>query len=418
MFILYDLIFLILVIITLPVYILKGKFHTEFFKRFGVLPKGLELDRPIWVHAVSVGEAVVVRGLVDELRKVYPGKKFVISTVTPTGNKIAKDLVKDADLLTYLPLDFSFIVRSVMQRINPQLFIIAETEIWPNLISVLNKKGIPIVTVNGRISDSSFKGYRVIKFLIKNILAKVNLFCTQTDSDAKRLIALGVDPDKIKVTGNMKFDQINLVRTSDYRKRLGLSPEEKLFVAGSTHSGEEGVVIGVYKKILDIFPNVKLLIAPRHPQRAKDIELLARSFGFFPVKTSELSTQCVSCLQKPVFILDTVGELVNFYSASDIVFVGGSLIKKGGHNILEPASLGKPVIFGPYMFNFRDIAQMFIDNNAAIQVHNQEELFLAVENLLKNTQKVLELNSQAREVIIRNQGATLRSVQAIKGVLC
>ena len=209
MFILYDLISLIFTLIYLPIYIFKGKFHRGFFARLGILPKNLILDRPIWIHAVSLGEAVSMRGLVEELRKIYPTKKFVISTVTPTGNTIARDLASSSDLVTYLPLDFSFTVRGVMNRINPGIFIIAETEIWPNLISCLYKKDIPIVIVNGRISDASFRGYSAIKFLIKPILNKVRLFCMQTESDAHKLKELGDEIEKKKETGKMKFDRLD-----------------------------------------------------------------------------------------------------------------------------------------------------------------------------------------------------------------
>ena len=211
MFILYDLIFLVFTLIYLPIYLFRGKFHRGFLARLGILPKNLSLDRPVWIHAVSLGEAISTRGLVEELRKAYPHKKFALSTVTATGNKIAREISRTGDFVTYLPLDFSFTVKTVINRINPGLFIIAETEIWPNLIAHLSKKGIPIVTVNARISDSSFKGYSAIKPLIKPILNKISLFCAQADLDADRLKKLGVAADKIKVTGNMKFDQLNPV---------------------------------------------------------------------------------------------------------------------------------------------------------------------------------------------------------------
>lgn len=413
MFILYDLIFLIFILIYLPVYLFKGKFHRGFFARLGILPKNLILDRPIWIHAVSVGEAMVVRGLIEELRKCYPARKFVISTVTPTGNKIVKAMAMPGDLVTYLPLDFSFIVKGVISRINPEVFIIAETEIWPNLITCLHKQDIPIITVNGRISDASFRGYLAVKPLIKPILNRVNLFCVQTESDADRLKQLGVATDKIKVTGNMKFDQLAGVGADGYRQRLGLASEEKLLIAGSTHWPEEEIVLAAYKVVLNSFPDLKLLIAPRHPQRARGLLKTVSAFGFSGFEISRLSTQGFDRAASHVFILDTVGELANFYALADIVFIGGSLIKKGGHNILEPASLRKPVIFGPHMFNFRDIAGMFLENNAAIMVHNQLDLASAVELLLNNSFRVRQLTNNAREVIMRNQGATKRNIQAI-----
>jgi len=417
MFIFYNLIFLLFAIMYLPVYILRRKFHRGFLLRLGFLPKDLAQDRPIWVHAVSVGEVMAVRGLIEELRNVYPGKKFVISTVTPTGNKIAHSIAKMGDFVTYLPLDLGFIVRSVIDRINPSIFIIAETEIWPNLISYLYRKNIPIITVNGRISDRSFKGYLIIKLLLKAILEKITLFCVQTERDAKRLIFLGVLEDKIKITGNMKFDIKDYTGFKkdhiDYRSKLKLDSGDRLFVAGSTHPGEEETILEVYKRIQIDFPNLKLLIAPRHPERAKDITQIVSRFGFRAVFISALSSECSTCIAKPVFILDAVGELISFYNIADIVFVGGSLIKKGGHNILEPASLAKPILFGPYMFNFRDIADLFLSNRAAKMVFNQEELKTNIVDLLNNPSEAIELGQRALQLILANQGATKRNVEYI-----
>ncbi|MFA5725737.1 MAG: 3-deoxy-D-manno-octulosonic acid transferase [Candidatus Omnitrophota bacterium] len=416
MLILYDLIFLTFILICLPVYLFKGKFHRGFLARLGVLPGNLLLDRPIWVHAVSVGEAKSIRGLVEELRKIYPAKKFVISTVTPTGNKIARDLKKPGDLVTYLPLDFSFVVNRVIKRINPSLFIIAETEIWPNLVACLYKKGIPIVTVNARISDASFNGYFAIKFLIKPILNRISLFCCQTESDAARLEKLGVAPAKIKVTGNMKFDQLIPVQAAGYREKLGLRPGEKLFIAGSTHEGEEEIILSVYKSLLDNFPSLKLLIAPRHPQRLVHLLKTISGFGFNGLEISKLGSRSLSGITNPVFVLDTIGELANFYTAADAVFVGGSLIKKGGHNILEPAALGKPVIFGPHMFNFRDIAEMFLKDNAAIMIKDGDDLLSALTRLLKDSSLVVQLKANAVSVIAKNQGATIKNSQALGAI--
>ncbi|MDD2679406.1 MAG: 3-deoxy-D-manno-octulosonic acid transferase [Candidatus Omnitrophica bacterium] len=416
MFILYDLIFLVFALVCLPVYLVKGKFHRGFLARLGALPKDLFLERPIWVHAVSVGEAKSIGGLLEELRKIYPAKKFVISTVTPTGNKIALSLKGPGDLVTYLPLDFSFIVRGVIKRVNPALFIIAETEIWPNLVTCLYKKGIPIVTVNARISDASFRGYSSVKLLIKSILNKISLFCSQTELDAERLKALGVASSKIKVTGNMKFDQLGVIQGAGYREKLGLASDEKLFIAGSTHQGEEEIILDVYKSLLNNFPSLKLLIAPRHPQRAAGLLKIISGFGFNGFEISKLGSQRLFGAVNPVFILDSVGELANFYAAADVVFVGGSLVKKGGHNILEPASLGKPVIFGPYMFNFRDITDMFLKNNAAIMVKEGSGLLSSVTRLLKDNSLSSRLGANAGRVIAGNRGATKKNSAAISAL--
>jgi 3-deoxy-D-manno-octulosonic-acid transferase len=426
MSILYDLIFLIFTLIYLPLYLFRRKIHAGLRMRLGILPGDLVLDRPIWVHAVSVGEAMAVRGLIEELRSAYPGKNFVISTVTATGNKIARGLARGKDLVTYLPFDFGFIVRSVIDRVNPAIFVIAETEIWPNLILYLYRKNIPVITVNGRVSDASFRGYLAIKILLKPILGKVSLFCVQTGRDAQRLLRLGVSGDKIKITGNMKFDikvSSNMRRDPaeaekkddmDYRKKLSLESGARLLVAGSTHPREEEAVLGAYKGLLNEFAQLKLLLAPRHPERAKEIGGIVSGFGFRPVFLSAITAECPTCLSRPVFILDTVGELTSFYAIADIVFVGGSLIKKGGHNILEPASLGKPVLFGPYMFNFRDIADLFLTNRAALLVKNQDELKSNITYLLNSPSEAAEMGKRGYELILKNQGASRRNAGYVK----
>lgn len=418
MIILYNIISLVIIIFYLPIYLFKRKFHKGFLLRLGFLPKNLLLDRPIWIHAVSVGEVMAVKGLVTELRKIYPGKKFVFSTVTPAGNKIAKSLLKEGDFLTYLPLDLSFIVKSIITKINPGIFILAETEIWPNLISCLYKRNIPIITINGRISDASFQGYLALKFLIKPILQKIRLFCVQTEQDALRLGFLGANKGDIKMSGNLKFDiSCSLASLDKYiqnRSRLALGTKDRFIVAGSTHPGEEEIILGVYKELLVSFPYLRLLLAPRHPERSTRLAAVVSEFGFCSILTSLIPASCPS---NPVFILDSIGELFSLYTAADIVFVGGSLVKKGGHNILEPASLAKPVLFGPHMFNFRDIADLFLRQNAVIKVSGKDELKSRITELLNNPSRAQEMGQRACRVILQNQGATKKTMQLIKSVL-
>ena len=385
----------------------------------GMLPKELNLDNPIWIHAVSVGEVMSIKKMLEELRLAYPGKKFVISTVTPTGNKIARSIARPQDFVTYLPLDLSFIVRPVIHNINPCLFIIAETEIWPNLIDCLHKKNIPVMIVNARISGHSFKGYLGIKYLLQPVLEKISQFCAQSETDAQRLLCLGVNKDKLRITGNLKFDSLISGKAGiDYRVKLGLNAKEKLFIAASTHPGEEEIILAAYIKLKEGTPDLRLLIAPRHPERSLEICALAKKAGFWPQMTSSLGKEKSGRQEdETVFVLDTIGELINFYAIADIVFVGGSLVKKGGHNILEPASLGKPVLFGPYMFNFRDIAEMFLKAEAALAVHNGEELKEKVEYLLRYPSKIDEMAKRAGELIAQNQGATKRNMENIKVIL-
>lgn len=425
MFLVYDLIFLFFAIIYLPFLIFRRKFHQGFFSRLGILPKRLKLNQPIWIHAVSVGETMAIRGLVEVLRKKYPFKKFAISTVTPTGNKIARSIASQEDFVFYLPLDLSIAVKKVLKRIDPGLFIIVETELWPNLISYVHQAGIPIIVLNGRLSDRSFRGYRIIRFLVGPILNKVNLFCVQTELDSLRLMGLGVVKDKIKITGNMKFDIADYPDLkkdyTDYKLKLGLEVQDKLLVAGSTHPGEEEMILGAYKKLLKDFSSLRLLIAPRHPERTKDIEKIILRYGFNPIRISQLNEQTNTLPagrqertnEQTVFILDTIGQLLSFYPIADIVFVGGSLVKRGGHNILEPAIFEKPILFGPYMFNFRDIAGIFLKSQAAILVHDTEQLNKNIANLLNHPIKQRQLGQRAKDILLNNRGSVNRNVKWI-----
>ncbi len=420
MFILYDLIFVIFAIVYLPYFLLKKKLHRGIIQRLGFVSIDSSFKRSIWIHAVSVGEAKIAGVLVKQIRKNYPEQKIAISTVTPTGNRIVNSFKTENDFVFYLPFDLSFITRWVIRRLKPGICIIVETEIWPNLITQLNKTNVPIVLVNARISDRSFLGYRMAKPLIKSILNKINLFCVQGKSDARRLSVLGVPADKLKITGNMKYDILNLadfkIDYVGYRLRLGLGREGQLLVAGSTHPGEEEIILDVYRRLINEFSGLKLLIAPRHPERAPQIESLVNKLGFTSVLISGLDLSARS-LPNTVFILDTIGQLIPFYAAADIVFVGGSLIRKGGQNILEPAFFSKTIIFGPHMFNFRDISDLFLSKGAARMARGQEELLKEIRFLLSNTSELEIMGKRARQLVLENQGATQRNAEFIRTVL-
>lgn len=417
---LYDFLFFCLLLFFVPVYLCKGKLHHSIFQRLNPLPKVLLPITPIWLHAVSVGEVNAIRALLPLLRKNYPGKEIVISTVTPTGQQVAKGLRQDADLVTYLPLDFSFLVKPCLDQARPSLFIIVETEIWPNLIYYLAKNKIPIALVNARISDKSFQGYRIFKFFFAPVLRRIDLICCQSTCDAEKLIALGAGEDKIKITGNMKFDSIDYGDYkndySDYRLKLSLRAEEKLLVAGSTHPGEEEIIIAAYRELLPANPNLRLLIAPRHPQRAKEVARLVEKFSFpytFISNLFALTPIAHGLRPNTIFILDTIGELVAYYAAAAIVFVGGSLINKGGQNILEPAIFSRPIIFGPHMHNFRATAELFLKENCAIMVYNKEDFRQAIEKLLADPEGAAELGRRAKDLVEKNKGAAGRTMEQI-----
>ncbi|MGE5308091.1 MAG: 3-deoxy-D-manno-octulosonic acid transferase [Deltaproteobacteria bacterium] len=424
MLILYDILFVLFAIAYLPVLLVRGKMHRGFGTRFGLLPEGQRFERPLWVHAVSVGEAASVRHLIDELRLDFPGRKFVISTITTTGNTIAASIAGKGDFVTYLPLDFGPIVNRTLDRVNPCALIIVETELWPNLICSAARRGIPVFVVNGRVSDRSFPRYRLIKPLLAPVLNRITLFCVQTEQDGRKLAELGLKPERIRVTGNMKFDikvrDYDELKKDyrDYRQSFGIGSREKLWIAASTHQGEERIVLETFRSLRERSPHLRLLVAPRHPERSGEVAEQVREAGFTPVRISELSaahgTTGNERTGNEVFLLDTVGKLMYFYAIADIVFVGGSLVPTGGHNILEPASLGKPVLFGPHTFNFKDIVALFLSHNAALRVDDGAALTREISALLADQARAGALGAAARGLITGNQGATVRNKEAIK----
>ena len=397
-----------------------GKMHRGLWQRLGVFKRQKFSQRPIWIHAVSVGEVGVASLLVKALKQ-KTNQPLVISVVTPTGNSLAKKLIGEDAKVIYAPLDLSFIVNRFLRFINPSLFILVETELWPNLIHGLSKNKIPIVLINGRISPRSFCGYKAVRFLTKQILARINLFCIQTEGDKERIINLGAEPEKVKVTGNMKFDNLDYTGTetglSDYNLKLWIKSDELLFIAGSTHPPEEKIILGVYKNLLSDFTNLRLLIAPRHIQRADEIERLVAKFGFNALRMSDVAYHLSPITHHQILLLDTIGQLKQLYKFASVVFIGGTLIKKGGQNILEAAFFAKPVVFGTYMFNFSEIASLYLSNNAAIQVKNKEELEQAVRRIFNNTQEASAMGARAKEIIYSQKGATSRNADLVMGLM-
>jgi len=422
----------------LPVFVLKGKYKDGLAQRLGNLPptrylpsvasakEGTLSAKTIWLHAVSVGEVMASSAIIRSLKERFPNGKFIISTTTQTGQTVAKSIASPQDLVIYFPLDISFIVKRAVDRLNPDLLILTETEIWPNLISCLHKKGIPVILVNGRISPSSFMGYKLIKPIFKQVLKKITLFCMRSETDAKKIIELGAEPGKVCVAGNVKFD----VAPSPHRgegclpkagegegesKRrdiLGIEDEDVLIVAGSTHNPEEKMLLNVYKRLLSKNANLKLLIAPRHIERVQEIEKLIIKEGLVPARLSGEKGS-----RPEILILDTIGQLKNFYLFADIVFVGGSLIKHGGQNIIEPASLAKPVVYGPHMFNFQDISDLFIENKAAVMVQDEAGLEQELAGLIADVEQRQELGRQARLVVEQNRGAVSKTIELLRPFL-
>ncbi|MDD5449858.1 MAG: 3-deoxy-D-manno-octulosonic acid transferase [Candidatus Omnitrophica bacterium] len=378
-------------------------------QRLGLLSNNQKLttnNHAIWLHAVSVGEVATLRPLWERLRTEYPSKKIIISTVTRTGNELARKFSNSNEIVLYLPFDISFIVNSFLNRFKPRCLIIAETEIWPNLITACRARGIPVIIVNGRISNRAFKRYRLVKPLLKAILRKIDFIGAQTEGARGRFIFLGAPPENVKITGNLKYDirdytpaRILKPDCTDLRKKLGIGGQGKIFVAGSTHKGEEEIVLDVFRKLAQDFKDLYLIIAPRHIERAAEVRRLAAG------------------LSVRITVIDKIGALNDAYSISDIVFVGGSLVPKGGHNIIEPAFFAKPILFGPHMFNFEEIAGEFLKARAAIMVKGENELEANCRLLLTNDKERASLGGNARDIILKNRGAAENCVIEIKKVI-
>lgn len=370
----------------------------------------------IWAHAASVGEVIAIGNLIKALKKECPKHNYVISTLTSTGQATARRIVPDARAFIYFPLDFSCVVGRVLDTIKPKLLIITETELWPNFIREAKKRMIPIIVANGRISMNSFGRYKKVKFLMKRVLENIDVFLMQSHVDAARIIALGANPATVTVTGNLKFDvgeDILLDSKDNY-----LPPfREVIFVAGSTHRGEEVIILDVYGEIIKSYPHMVLILAPRHMQRIGEVERLLSSRNFRFTRRSELPSPFKGNSLDQIILLDTVGELTHFYALAKVVFVGGSLIPVGGHNILEPASLGKGVLFGPYMDNFEEIAQSFVLRGAGRVISNRKELLDSILELLSNPEELERMGKTALEIVKANKGSAEKSAKLAKNLL-
>lgn len=415
MFLIYDILFIIFSIFYLPYLLLKRKWHNKMAMRFGFFKKedlGLSDKKRIWIHAVSVGEVMVIRNLIKKIKAAYPQFQIVVSVVTPTGFSLAKTIVDSEDTLIYAPVDLSFAVRKYVRLIDPILYLNAETELWPNFLTALHARDIPIIQINGRISDSAFKGYRFTKFLFKRILSFVTVFCMQSELDAKRIQIMGADEGKIYPVGNMKFDDAAPIHIQGLPRVL-MNSNDMVFIAGSTHPGEEEIILNIIHEIDRQFPNLRLILAPRHPERAQEVMRLCTQKGFMAIKFSELKER----LNEEVVVVDTIGHLRSLFSLADVVFVGKSLTVKGGHNIVEPACFGKAIITGPFMQNFRDITKIFLENEAVVQVKDKNELQTAVLRLLQNKALRVNLGNNARNTIEKYRGATEKTFEIISCIL-
>ncbi len=398
------------------------KYVRNLRQRLGYLPLSFNLDGDdsIWIHAVSVGEVLTARALLPQLRERYPRFRLFLSTTTITGQQIAKNNLQYVDEVFYFPFDLGFTVKRTLRLVKPRLFIMMETELWPNLLRACRREGVKTVVVNGRISSRSYPRYRLARGFFRRVLANVDRFCMQSEESARRIVEIGADPERVVVTGSLKFDSLQIDGPSFDRGRnrvlryFRIGSARPVIVAASTHRGEEEPVLEAYQRIRARVPNVMLIIAPRKPERFAEVEALARRHGWHVARRTELPVD--SEPRHDVVILDVIGELAQLYQVATAVFVGGSLVDQGGHNIIEPAVFGKPVVFGPYMQNFAEIARAFLENDAAIQIRFARELEHALLALLKDPVRRASLGAAARALVEANRGARAKTMNAVAKV--
>lgn len=409
-------------------------------QRLGLYPrdffKPLEGKRVIWVHAVSVGEVISSELFIQSLRARYPEAGIVFSTTTPTGQAAARQRLKGVDRFLYFPFDLPWVPRSVIGQISPALFIFLETELWPNFLRTLSKRGISSILINGRISEKGYRRYRWVRFFLSFVLEEVSLFLMQSERDAEKIRTLGAPEERVIRTGNMKYDQAAGkaepiadfgVRIAALREKIGLQPNEKLMIAGSTHEGEEEAVLDAYRIVTETIGPIKLLIAPRHLERLERVEALLSAKGITSVRKTALSEMRnaedkdlksairnpQSAIDSPVILLDTLGELDQYYALADLVFVGGSLVPIGGHNVLEVAAGRKPVFFGPFMSNFKEIALQLKGAGGGIEIADGKELGNQMAWLAQHPDEMKKRGESAYQVVLSNRGAVMRNLEQV-----
>jgi 3-deoxy-D-manno-octulosonic-acid transferase len=404
---LYSFILMIAFVLYAPLYFFRMRRRGEpvyLSERLGLrLPRQGGAGRSVWIHAVSVGEVLSLRTLVARVKKEHPDWSVYFSTLTNTGFRVAREKLQGADSIFLVPLDFAWVLRRFFRRLDPDLFILAESEFWPNLLRTAHSQCRSVLLINGRMSAGSFDRYRRLRLLSRKVLANIDRFLVQTDKDGKRLEAIGLPRDRIRVAGNLKAE-ISLpafgpeeVRT--LRRGLGIPETRKVIVAGSTHRGEEEIVLRSFKRAAADGGDLALLIAPRHPERAEEVEQAAAGLDFRVARRTQGTAG-----PWQVLIVDTIGELASFYAIADIAFVGGSLVPHGGQNLLEPAFYGKPVFFGRHMENFAQLAEEFVQQGAAGVVAGEDELAGAFA--LAGRAELRRMGERAAAVLASLQGAT------------
>ena len=400
----------------------REKYWFGICQKLGLIPREVLARRNgkpiIWIQAVSVGEVLAAKPLLDRMRRVFPEHQLLISTTTKTGYEVFHSKVmRGDDLCIFFPLDYLWIVRRLLKLFRPALVCLIETELWPNFVWTAARMGIPVTLINGRISRHSYRGYRRFRFLMRHVLRCVASFGMQTEDDARRLIEIGAPPERVWVTHSLKYDGATQIDPDSLdeaaiRAELKVPAGARILTAGSTHYYEEEVLAGIYTRIRQRCEDLVLILAPRHPDRVPRIKTYLEKRGLSYNLKSSLSNG--ERPFAPIVVVDTLGELVKFYRVASVVFVGKSLTQKGGHNPIEPAVFGKPIIFGPYMDNFEEAANLLVACGGARVVRDIEGLGRAILELLLDPERAEAMGARAREAVLSRTGAVEASIQQMK----
>ncbi len=418
MYLIYSALLAAAIVLAMPFWLWQmlrhGKYRTGFGERWGSVPERIlkqAVQPTIWIHAVSVGEVLAVSGLFEKLRMRFPGDRIVISTTTDTGQKLARERFGQ-DNVFYFPLDFAFAIRPYLQALKPRLVIMAETEFWPNFFRLVHGSGARVAVVNARISDRSWPGYRRSRLLLRRVLEHVDLFLTQTDVDRRRLFGIGAPEGHVHVSGNLKFDAPEPAPPPILEQlKMALRTENAgpVVVCGSTVEGEEDMLAPIFAKLFQAYPHSVVLLAPRHPERFETVADLLQQQQLRFVRRSQWAG---SGIAGSILLLDTIGELSALYALANVAFVGGSLVPRGGHNILEPARYGAAIVVGEHTENFRDIVELF-RSSGALRVTNPASVEEDLLELVTNQAVRTTLGQRGKEVLQAQTGATERTLVAL-----
>ena len=415
------------VLLSLPYWLYQilrhGKYRTGFVERLGKVPARLRAaenassrtGRVIWVHAVSVGEVLAVSGLIEEMKRVFPQHRVLVTTTTDTGQELARKRFGEENVF-YFPMDFAFAIRPYLRALKPELVVLAETEFWPNFLRLARASGARVAVVNARISNRSWPSYRRFRWILRGMLAHVELFLAQTEEDSARLQSIGAELGRVQVTGNLKFDVSPSAPppiVENLRRSLTGEGAGPVLVCGSTVEGEEPPLVKAFENVRVEHPRAVMMLAPRRPERFDDVAILLQRLGNAPVRRSRWAGEA---LAGQIFLVDSIGELAALYALADVAFVGGSLVPHGGHNIIEPAQHGVAVVVGPHTENFRDMVALFRSRDA-VRVVTLSELPLTLMHLLGDDAERRAMGQRAQETMRSQMGATRRTLEGLRVLL-